>query len=205
MPRHILSVVPHLLLTSRIFWYIFTCSPAFVTTTPYIMQLGVWNFVIGFSSNLSLIPFIYFFSVLWHCGDILLYDEGSHQGWREFLVWLEIEYSSQIGRSSSHPWTASYGSSSDPCTGSYGGRSGPLHAHSMAGQTTAFTPGNCILWCVTCIPLVGCSCRLADLHYSIDLVSKSLYWPEYLYNMILKLYFHFPLILVFKFKLDESL
>jgi len=41
--------------------------------------------------------------------------------------------------------------------------------HPMAGQTPVSTPCNCILWRVTCIPPIGCSCRLADLHYSIDL------------------------------------
>ena len=174
MPRHILGVVRHHLITCCIFRYIYSCSPAFFTTTPDIMQLGVWNFVIGFSSYLSLNPFIYFFSPLWHCGDILQYDEGSHHGCWEFLVWVKIVYSSKIGRSSSHPSTASYGIRSDPCTASDGGRSGPLHVHLMAGQTPVSTPCNCILWSVTCIPPIGCSCRLADLHYSIDLGNSQL-------------------------------
>jgi len=41
----------------------------------------------------------------------------------------------------------------------------------MAGQTADSTPCNCILWHVTCIPPTGCSCRLADLHCSMDLGS----------------------------------
>ena len=110
------------------------------------MQFSVWNFGIMLSSYLSLISFNYFFSQLCNCGEIVQYEIESHQGWREFFVWLVKLNASQIGRSSSHPCTACYGCRSDPCTACYGSRSGPLQLHAMAGQTPVCTPCDCMLW-----------------------------------------------------------